>query len=411
MIELKNELSSGDQLRLEKKKLLDKEKKHNMLHIISDIENKIKNSEDWITFSINQIAKDNQINIPNSRLAFSEIMHNPNIMLKRTSTINGKIIPEKARPICYKWNNNVNNMSLLENSFEFYNITDQSSKDYLTDLIKRNNTINIKDLLNVYHLLYTDALDTWTETTIPAIANKLCMFINYVYDILNILYQNDKVLVKTRAKNKTFFALSCNKDKNTLINEFDNIENEILQSKNEILQPELEKPSSEEKSLIINSFSEKQPESSLNNLKENIIGFFAQQKKTVSDLFTEQSHKLQQTQTIVDKLIANNNEISAKCKEQQQEIEQLRLMNTSQAKELEALREYSFKFLSNATEVLETMLGEMSNMTDEFVSIPRHALNGNESSKFKGKLFKLVGDKSNEITKFKPESKFPKGEI
>lgn len=382
---------------LEKKILLDKEKFNTFKDFINKAIDDIKNSNDWIIISVNKLKKEQAISTFNLEYIFREIACNSNIEKRRSLTVNGKFVPENARPISFRWNDNTE--AVISSNFDFYNI-DSVSKEYLSNVIKQHKDINVNTLLAVYKFMHDNALNRWTKITVNDIATHLRMYINKVYDALNLLYKDGKLLCKVEDNKFLFFSLSIDIQKD--IHSQDKDEKQLIL---------LDQKQTTEEDIDIKEDKKITSSDSLNSLKNNIIGFFDLQKQTVSDLFIKQSNRLQQTQVIVDKLIANNNEISAKCKEQQQEIEQLRLTNAAQAKELEALKDYSFKFLANATEVLETMLGEMANMADEFVSIPRYALNGNESSKFKGKLFKLVGDKSNEITKFKPESKFPKGEI
>ena len=119
----------------------------------------------------------------------------------------------------------------------------------------------------------------------------------------------------------------------------------------------------------------------------------------VNSCLQQQRQELNQGFTVVDKLIEENNRINDELKKQQQIIIELQAQNKK-------LDDYYYELSNHAAEVLEILMGQLSNILDQFSMLPRHKINQEYSvTRIKGKMLNTIGQSVNEITNFIEEKK------
>lgn len=412
---------------IERAALLDDKKIKENQKLINDIINEIKlSSEKGTILSLTKIKKEYSISMADCRMLMSHVKGISNVLTEKCSEIDGKIIPVNSRPEIYKW---INNIDIIQFRDRLINYVDDFASNDVEYLKQYSEHKDVNTILSVYNYLLThDFKDQWIKMSITELSRKIPTPINTLFEVLKILNKDNKVLFSVEHRNMYMYLnISSN---NTVKQSTDDkyIEQKVIEQSSKIQDfvqnnDKLEEDDNEkctkqrvpEESSKIQDFTQNNNdklEKDINYLKNGIINFFENQKQLINESIANQQYKFNKTGEVIDKLVKSNNELNDKLKQQNDLIIELKKERDDQDKNLIALRSYSDKLFKHTIDVLEMLMGELSNMTDEFVKIPRHQLHqNNEATRYKGKFCSAIGKRVNEIVEYTPDSNMPEKEL
>ena len=273
-----------------------------------------------------------------------------------------------------------------------------------------NTSINVDDFLSIYrYLLKSKCGEKWVNLFLTAnIIIRSFVDTNKALDILQLLM--DKKLLIVLQTNTTYFRLTNNdKDIQKFIDEFYANNNEDNEKKMVITENQVNDDLNNENkidnavnNLNISTTNENKINNNANNDPNHEFNILHNQ---VNSCLQQQRQELNQGFTVVDKLIEENNRINDELKKQQQIIIELQAQNKK-------LDDYYYELSNHAAEVLEILMGQLSNILDQFSMLPRHKINQEYSvTRIKGKMLNTIGQSVNEITNFIEEKKDIPNEI
>lgn len=376
--------------------------------LINNIIDKIKDSKDNGTIlSLTKIKNNYNVTMADCRMLMSYIKNMDNILTNRCNEINGKIIPVNSRPEKYKWINDINSVTFADRLVDYIKDFTEEDINYLKQF---KNNKNINSILYLYWYLSThDFRNQWTKSSITELGRKTTIPMDTLFDILKLFDKDNKILFSID-KNNVYIQLSTSDKQNDEQQAEDNIQNTTNNIKTEYIEERVVEQSSKVESLVQNNNDEL--EKDIDRLKNNIFTFFNNQKQLINESIANQQYKFNKTGEVIDKLVTTNNELNDKLKHQNELIVELTKKKDEQDRNLIALKSYSDKLFKHTIDVLEMLMGELSNMTDEFVRIPRHQLHqNNEATRYKGKFCSAIGKRVNEIVEYSPDSNMPEKEL
>lgn len=407
---------------VEKRILREKEFLNENKEYIQEIISNIKNNKEGISLRVKQLAKKYNLKILDSYKFAHIIKRNTNFILHQ-----GAEYSISKTYIDIKFVENISREEIINNRFPIYKFDFSPDNNFIKEILMENTSINVDDFLSIYrYLLRTKCGEKWVNLFLTAnIITRSFVDTNKALDILQLLI--DKKLLIVLQTNITYFRLTNNdKDIQKFIDEFytnnnednkkkmvttENQSNDDLNDKNKIdsTVSNLNIPTIDNDKVITNdkvsNNIDNDPNHEFNILKSNINNYFNMLHNQVNSCLQQQRQELNQGFTVVDKLIEENNRINDELKKQQQIIIELQAQNKK-------LDDYYYELSNHAAEVLEILMGQLSNILDQFSTLPRHKINQEYSvTRIKGKMLNTIGQSVNEITNFIEEKKDIPNEI
>lgn len=414
---------------VEKRILREKEFLNENKEYIQEIISSVKNNKEGISLRVQQLAKKYNLKILDSYRFAHVIKRNTNFILHQ-----GAEYSISKTYIDIKFVENISREEIINNRFPIYKFDFSPDNNFIKEILMENTSINVDDFLSIYrYLLRTKCGEKWVNLFLTAnIITRSFVDTNKALDILQLLI--DKKLLIVLQTNITYFRLTNNdKDIQKFIDEFyannknnkdnkdnkkkmvitENQANDDLNNENESILENENKIDNAVNNLNISTTNENKINNNANNdpnhefniLKNNINNYFSMLHNQVNSCLQQQRQELNQGFTVVDKLIEENNKINDELKKQQQIIIELQAQNKK-------LDDYYYELSNHAAEVLEILMGQLSNILDQFSMLPRHKINQEYSiTRIKGKMLNTIGQSVNEITNFIEEKKDIPNEI
>ncbi|RGQ08494.1 hypothetical protein DWZ11_01145 [Megamonas rupellensis] len=407
---------------IEKRILKEKEFLSENKEYIQTIISNIKNNKEGISLRVKQLAKKYNLKILDSYKFAHIIKRNTNFILHQRAEYSAS-----KTYIDIKFVENISREEIIDNRLPIYKFDSSPDNNFIKEILMENTSINVDDFLSIYrYLLKSKCGEKWVNLFLTAnIIIRSFVDTNKALDILQLLM--DKKLLIVLQTNTTYFRLTNNdKDIQKFIDEFyannnednekkmvttENQSNDDLNDKNKIdsTVSNLNIPTTDNDNVTANdkvsNNIDNDPNHEFNILKSNINNYFSMLHNQVNSCLQQQRQELNQGFTVVDKLIEENNRINDELKKQQQIIIELQAQNKK-------LDDYYYELSNHAAEVLEILMGQLSNILDQFSMLPRHKINQEYSvTRIKGKMLNTIGQSVNEITNFIEEKKDIPNEI
>lgn len=407
---------------IEKRILKEKEFLSENKEYIQTIISNIKNNKEGVSLRVKQLAKKYNLKILDSYKFAHIIKRNTNFILHQRAEYSAS-----KTYIDIKFVENISREEIIDNRLPIYKFDSSPDNNFIKEILMENTSINVDDFLSIYrYLLKSKCGDKWVNLFLTAnIIIRSFVDTNKALDILQLLM--DKKLLIVLQTNTTYFRLTNNdKDIQKFIDEFyannnednekkmvitENQANDDLNDKNKIdsTVSNLNISTTDNDNVTANdkvsNNIDNDPNHEFNILKSNINNYFNMLHNQVNSCLQQQRQELNQGFTVVDKLIEENNRINDELKKQQQIIIELQAQNKK-------LDDYYYELSNHAAEVLEILMGQLSNILDQFSMLPRHKINQEYSvTRIKGKMLNTIGQSVNEITNFIEEKKDIPNEI
>lgn len=407
---------------IEKRILKEKEFLSENKEYIQTIISNIKNNKEGVSLRVKQLAKKYNLKILDSYKFAHIIKRNTNFILHQRAEYSAS-----KTYIDIKFVENISREEIIDNRLPIYKFDSSPDNNFIKEILMENTSINVDDFLSIYrYLLKSKCGEKWVNLFLTAnIIIRSFVDTNKALDILQLLM--DKKLLIVLQTNTTYFRLTNNdKDIQKFIDEFyannnednekkmvitENQANDDLNDKNKIdsTVSNLNISTTDNDNVTANdkvsNNIDNDPNHEFNILKSNINNYFNMLHNQVNSCLQQQRQELNQGFTVVDKLIEENNRINDELKKQQQIIIELQAQNKK-------LDDYYYELSNHAAEVLEILMGQLSNILDQFSMLPRHKINQEYSvTRIKGKMLNTIGQSVNEITNFIEEKKDIPNEI